>query len=85
MFQYYWCLATSCLIRDMVARSVDSIYSITNISVNKAISMMRGKSPRSDVEMSKKLNFVASVLDFGGHFSINFDQIGYTYIKFTSE
>ena len=26
--------------------------------------MMRGKSPRSDVEMSKKLNFVAAILDF---------------------
>ena len=42
---------------------------------NKAISMMRGKSPRSDVEMSIELNFVAAILDFGGHFSINFDQI----------
>ena len=31
---------------------------------NKAISMMRWKSPRSDVEMPKKLNFVAAVLDF---------------------
>ena len=31
---------------------------------NKAISMMRGKSPRTDVEMSKKLNFVAAILDF---------------------
>ena len=31
---------------------------------NKAISMMRGKSPRSDVEMSKKLNFVAAILEF---------------------
>ena len=30
---------------------------------NKAISMMRGKSPRSDVELSKKLNFVAAILD----------------------
>ena len=26
--------------------------------------MMRGKSPRSDVEISKKLNFVAAILDF---------------------
>ena len=31
---------------------------------NKAISMMRGKSPLSDVEVSKKLNFVAAILDF---------------------
>ena len=31
---------------------------------NKAISMMRGKSPRSDVEMSKKLNFLAAIFDF---------------------
>ena len=34
--------------------------------VNKAITMMRGKSPRSDVQMSKKLNFVAAVLDYDG-------------------
>ena len=26
--------------------------------------MMRGKSPRSDVEMSNKLNFLAAILDF---------------------
>ena len=26
--------------------------------------MIRGKSPRSDVEMTKKLNFVAAILDF---------------------
>ena len=26
--------------------------------------MMRGKSPRSDVEMSIKLDFVAAILDF---------------------
>ena len=32
---------------------------------NKSITMMRGKSPRSDVEMTKKkLNFVAAILDF---------------------
>ena len=31
---------------------------------NKAITMMRGKSPQSDVEMSKKLNFMAAILDF---------------------
>ena len=31
---------------------------------DKAISMMRGKSPRSDVEVSIKLNFVAAILDF---------------------
>ena len=31
---------------------------------NKAITMMRGKSPRFDVQMSKKLNFVAAILDF---------------------
>ena len=30
---------------------------------NKAISMMRGKSPPSDLEMSKPLNFVAAILD----------------------
>ena len=29
----------------------------SNNKINKAISMMRGKSPRSDVEISKKLNF----------------------------
>ena len=31
---------------------------------NKAITMMHGKSPRSDVQMKKKLNFVAAILDF---------------------
>ena len=31
---------------------------------NKAISMMRGKSLSSDVEMSEKLIFVEAVLDF---------------------
>ena len=35
--------------------------------MNKAISMKPGKSPRSDVEMSKKLDVVAAILDFGGH------------------
>ena len=35
-----------------------------NNKINKAITMMRGKSPRSDVEMTKKLNFVAAILDF---------------------
>ena len=35
-----------------------------NIKKNKAISMMRGKSPPSDVEISKTLNFVAATLDF---------------------
>ena len=35
-----------------------------NLLENKAITMMRGKSPRSDVEMTKKLNFVAAILDF---------------------
>ena len=35
-----------------------------NIKINKAISMMRGKPPRSDVEMLKKLYFVAAILDF---------------------
>jgi len=35
-----------------------------NINENKAITMMRGKSPRSDVQMSKKLNFVVAILDF---------------------
>ena len=47
--------------------------------------MMRAKSPRSDVEMTKKkLSWRPSWI-FGGHFSINFDQIWYTHIKFTSE
>ena len=32
--------------------------------IDKAITMMRGKSPPSDVEMTKKLNFVAAILDF---------------------
>ena len=36
----------------------------TDIYTNKAITMMRGKSPRSDVEMTKKLNFLAAILDF---------------------
>ena len=38
----------------------------TNIGciTNKAITMMRGKSPRSDVEMSKILNFVTAILNF---------------------
>ena len=35
-----------------------------NLLENKAITMMRGKSPRSDVQMAKKLNFVAAILDF---------------------
>ena len=30
----------------------------------KETRMMRGKSSRSDVEISKKLNFVAAILDF---------------------
>ena len=33
-------------------------------NVNKSITMMRGKSPRSNVEITKKLNFVAAILDF---------------------
>ena len=37
------------------------------------IVMMRGKSPRSDVEMSKNLYFLRPSWNFGGHFSINFD------------
>ena len=40
------------------------------IILNEAISMMRGKLPPSDVEMSKKLNFVAAILDFGGHLGL---------------
>ena len=36
----------------------------TGLMDNKAISMMRGKSPPSDVEMSKKLNFVSAILEF---------------------
>ena len=32
-------------------------------TLNKAMSMMRGKSPPSDAEMPKKLNFVAAILD----------------------
>ena len=30
---------------------------------NKSITMMRGKSPQSDVEMTKTLNFLAAILD----------------------
>ena len=41
-----------------------SVKDKTKIIKNKAISMMHGKSPRSDVEMSKTLNFVAAILDF---------------------
>ena len=40
-----------------IQRNLKEIY-------NKAISMIRGKSPMMDVEMSKKLNFVAAILDF---------------------
>ena len=36
----------------------------TKTKRNKAIRMMRGKSPRSDIEMTIKLNFVAAILDF---------------------
>ena len=49
--------------------------------------MMRGKSPRSDVEMTKKkkkLSWRPSWI-FDGYFSINFDQTWYTHIKFTSD
>ena len=35
---------------------------------DKAITMMRGKSPRSDVEMTKQLNFVVAILDFSRAF-----------------
>ena len=45
--------------------------------------MMRGKSPRSDVEMTTTAKILGGHLD--GHFSINFDQTWYTQIKFTSE
>ena len=41
---------------------------------NKAITMMRGKSPRSDIEMTKKLNFVAAILDFWRAFLNQFWQ-----------
>ena len=48
--------------------------------------MMRGKSPRSDVEMTKKkkLSWRPSLI-FDGYFSINFAQTWYTHIKFTSD
>ena len=42
------------------------------IRSNKVISIMRGKSPRSDVEMTKKLNFVAAILDFWRAFLYQF-------------
>ena len=35
-----------------------------NVIVNKAITMMRGKSPRSDVQMSKKPKFRGGHLGF---------------------
>ena len=58
----------------------------TKTITNKAISMMRGKSQRSDVEMTnkKKLSWRPSWI-FYGYFSINFDQTWYTHIKFTSD
>ena len=38
---------------------------VSKINKNKAISMMLGKSPRADVEMTtKKTPFVAAILDF---------------------
>ena len=38
---------------------------VSEIKKNKVISMMRGKSPRFDVEIFfKKLNFVAAIFDF---------------------
>ena len=52
-------------------------------NLNKAITMMRGKSPR--FKCQKKKNFVEAILDFGGHFSINFVKFGTHNIKFTSE
>ena len=38
--------------------------------INKAILMMRGKSPRSDVEMTKKLILWRPSWIFGGHFGL---------------
>ena len=50
----------------------DAIESVTHVELNgdKLISMMRGKSPQSNVEMSKKRNFVAAILYFGGHLGL---------------
>ena len=42
-----------------------------DIKGDKAITMMRGKSPRSDVEMTKKLNFVTAILAFLNEFRPN--------------
>ena len=56
-----------------------------NLKRNKAISMMRGKSQRSDDKMSKNSITWQPSWIFGVHFSIHFDQIWYTHIKFTSE
>ena len=58
---------------------------VLNKIYNKAISMMRGKSLRSDVEMSKKLNFVAAILNFCRAFLNQFEQTWYKHIKFNSE
>ena len=47
--------------------------------------MMRGISPRADVEMTEKTKFRGGHLGFLSGFSINFDHTWYTHIKFTSE
>ena len=42
-----------------------NLFSNDIIYIYKSITMMRGKSPRSNVEITKKkLNFVAAILDF---------------------
>ena len=48
----------------MWARVCLNMLNEENIKKNKAITMMRGKSPRSDVEMTKKLNFVVAIMYF---------------------
>ena len=54
------------------------INDLTQQMENKAITMMRGKSPRSDI--SWRPSWI-----FDRNFSINFDQTWHTHIKFTSE
>ena len=54
----------------------------TIIFQNKAITMMRGKSPRSDVEMSEKTKFRGGHLGFLAGIS---QSIMTRHVKFTSE
>ena len=64
-------MSNSTEVEDSVINLTEILTSAINIKTltrnnqkkNKAISMMSGKSPRSDVEMSKKQNFVATILD----------------------